>query len=73
MSYRTRQEFADKVDSEGGLAEFLFGYGMNPNDAPDDEVRALVKEILKAQDAFDELVGILEEIGILEEAEGDGE
>lgn len=32
----TRQELADKVDWEGGIAEAITGYGIGPANLPDD-------------------------------------
>lgn len=34
--YNSGHELATKMDSEGGLAEMLFGYGLNKDDLPDD-------------------------------------
>lgn len=43
--YETRQELANKIDNEGGPEEFLFGYGCDPEDMPDEELEVLVREI----------------------------
>jgi hypothetical protein len=34
--YNSSHDMAAKMDSEGGLSEFIFGYGLNPEDIPDD-------------------------------------
>jgi hypothetical protein len=54
---------ACKADWEGGLEEFIFGYGVNPEDAPDDEVKALLIEILKASGPLSQLSELLGECG----------
>lgn len=34
--YENGQALADKVAWEGGAGEFIFGYGIDPGDLPDD-------------------------------------
>lgn len=50
MSYATRQEFAAKVNWEGGLEEFFLGYGCSLEDLPvdDAELREKVAAVLEA-------------------------
>lgn len=48
MDYKSRAELAAKVDWEGGLEEFLFNYGMDPEDAPDEEIAVLIQKIYSA-------------------------
>ncbi len=43
--YQSRQALANKIDWEGGLEEFLFGYGCRPEDMPDQELEDLVREL----------------------------
>lgn len=42
--YENRQEIANKLDYEGGIYEFVFGYGLDVYDLPQDDtelIRAL--------------------------------
>jgi hypothetical protein len=61
--YENRQEIADKADWEGGLLDFIFGYGLEVADCPegDDELREAVAEVLKLKPAIDRLEKLLPE------------
>ena len=61
--YENRQEFADKADYEGGLLEFVFGYGVDVEDLPEDdtELREALAEVLKVKPAIERLEALLPE------------
>ena len=50
--YENSAELGWKIDSEGGLCEMLFGYGLHveelPHDLPD-EIRRLIGKLLSIQ------------------------
>lgn len=64
-TYESRQELADKADYEGGIAEMLFGYGLHPDDVPEDDVelREAIAEALKAGPWIEKINGLLPEPG----------
>lgn len=45
--YNSAREIAFKMDSEGGLAEFFFGYGFTEDDIPEDIDGEMFEKILK--------------------------
>lgn len=49
----TTQEFADKVDWEGGLYEAVTSYGLKPEDLDDDAPPALVVLLVRFKEAAD--------------------
>ena len=51
----TEEDFFDKADYEGGIAEAIFGYGIDPLDIEPGEVRDLVKEIYSVQPFLERL------------------
>lgn len=57
--YETRQELAEKIDWEGGLEEFAFGYGVNLEDLPDDEIRELFAKLLEVAPVLDQINRLL--------------
>lgn len=59
--YENRQDFADKASWEGGLEEFVFGYGVSVDDLPEDdiELREALAEVLKAGPALERLHNLL--------------
>lgn len=60
--YPTRRHFAQKVELAGGLTDFLFGYGFDPDtDAPDEEVAELARQILAVKPQRDRLEELLDE------------
>lgn len=53
MSYRmTEEEFADKVESEGGLLGAIFGYGLGPGDLQPGYLKELFE---RYEPAFDQM------------------
>lgn len=63
--YENRQELANKIDYEGGLLGFIFGYGIKLDDLPEDdqELRDAVAEVLKAKPSIERLEALLPEPG----------
>lgn len=61
MTYANRAELFDKTEWEGGLAEFIFGYGVGLEELPegDTELREAFAEVLKAVPAFNRLEEML--------------
>jgi hypothetical protein len=49
-TYANRQDLANKAEWEGGIIDMLFGYGLKPEDVPEDdtELREAIAEALKA-------------------------
>lgn len=62
----TEQEFAQKIDWEGGILEAL-GYGLRPDDAPPGELRDAWAELRAAFEDMRPLVRRVE--GILDRIE----
>jgi len=52
--YNSSRELALKMDSEGGLAEMLFGYGLDADDLPDDMRPDIRENLLKLKALADE-------------------
>ena len=62
--YNSCRELGQKMDSEGGLAEMLYGYGLSVEDLPDDmpaTIREQVEFLLTAQEAHDNVQSYLYE------------
>ncbi len=59
--YESRQELADKADYEGGIVDMLFGYGLEPDDVPEDDVelRLAIAEALKAEPWIEKINAML--------------
>jgi hypothetical protein len=54
MKYVDKQELDDKIEWEGGIAEFTMGYGVNLEELPDetpDNVREAFRHLLAARRA----------------------
>lgn len=49
-SYNSAREIAQKMSSEGGLAEFLFGYGFSEEDITEDISPVIQSKLLKLMD-----------------------
>lgn len=58
----TPEEFAAKMEWEGGMAEFILGYGVNPEEVPD----AVASKITAFIQAANELEGALQDWGVFE-------
>lgn len=63
--YDTRQEIADKADYEGGVLDFVFGYGLSVDDLPeaDLELREALRDLLACKPAIDRFEALLPEPG----------
>lgn len=61
--YQNRQEVADKADWEGGLLDFIFGYGLHLDELPegDVELRNAVADVLAVGPALERLKALLPE------------
>lgn len=61
--YENRQDIADKADGEGGMLDFIFGYGLTLDDLPegDEELRTAVAAVLAVGPAIDHLESLLPE------------
>lgn len=68
MKYEDSQELADKIDWEGGLTAFVFGYGISLEDLPGDMPGDI-------RDAFARILAVHEDIRLIREylPEPDGE
>lgn len=56
--YNSAREIAFKMDSEGGLAEFFFGYGFTEDDVTEDipaHVREDISDLLNQGALYDRL------------------
>lgn len=66
MSYDTREDVASKIEWEGCIYTWVNGYGMNPDDMPDEELKeAAVKmkaHLDIAQYYIDRFAGMLPEV-----------
>lgn len=64
-AYRSRQEVADKADYEGGVLDFVFGYGLSVDDLPEDdmELRDALAALLAMRPALDHFKDLLPEPG----------
>ncbi len=54
-SYNSSRDMAAKMDSEGGLAEFIFGYGLSLDNLPADmpeEIRDGMEYLLGAYETY---------------------
>lgn len=57
-AYNSSRELAAKMDSEGGLADLLFGYGLSPDDLPDDMPGSIwdkINTLLDIKPLYDEV------------------
>lgn len=63
MKYESRQEVANKADWEGGLLEFVFGYGVDPDEMPDAELSDAVRDLLAMEPLIDRVKQLLPEPG----------
>ena len=57
-AYNSSHELAAKMDSEGGLGEFIFGYGLNTDDLPDDmpaDIKAKFLSLLDMKETYEEI------------------
>lgn len=63
MSYRTRQEVAEKIDCEGGTAEAV-AYGLTVDDMPpgDSELRAAWARLEEAHLPFEQAVDAVNDL-----------
>lgn len=61
--YQSRQKFANKADWEGGILDFILGYGVDLEDLPEDdqELREAVSDILAIEPAVERLRQMLPE------------
>lgn len=61
--YQNRQEIANKADWEGGLFDFIFGYGLHIDELPEDdiELREALAEVLAIEPALERLKNLLPE------------
>lgn len=61
--YDSRQEIADKADYEGGLLEFIFGYGLEVDDLPEDDtvLRSALEAVLEMRPRIEALERLLPE------------
>lgn len=62
--YADRQELAEKIVWEGGLLEFIFGYGVSLTDLPegDHELRQAFAAVLAVEPAIVQLESLLPEV-----------
>lgn len=61
VRYPTRQDFANASDWEGGLLDFVFGYGVAPEDVPesDTELREAIEAVIACGPAIEHLRSLL--------------
>lgn len=63
--YESRQEVADKADWEGGVLDFVFGYGLFVDELPEDdqELRDALTELLAMRPVIEKFKSLLPEPG----------
>jgi hypothetical protein len=54
--YQSREDLYWKIDWEGGPDTFFLDYGMDPDDAPDEEIARLVRQINNVANEFGPLL-----------------
>jgi len=60
---KTIREFYDKCEWEGGLSEFVFGYGVDTSGFVGTDLETLIAPIEKLKAAMEELETALEKLG----------
>lgn len=61
--YEHSAELGWKADSEGGIAELIFGYGLSMDDLPNDmppHIRAFIRQLNAVKPSLDEVRRYLE-------------
>lgn len=56
--YEHSAELGWKADTEGGVAELIFGYGLNMEDLPNDmpgHIRAFIRQLIAVKPSLDEV------------------
>lgn len=66
MKYANMEDFAGKMDWEGGLFDFVIGYGVSKDDLPDDmpdDVRAEVEALIDKRFVLQDLQARIFDLG----------